>query len=306
MPHQWSQRKQLIHTNLNGAFYAELLASSDSEDDNDPLDSSSDEDLLESLLVQAAVEDSRYLNPRPEYNISPKISNFWPHQVNTMNDDKFMGNFGLPLSKFSALEQEIATNPVFHNKSNCKQNSVALQLAVFLYRLRRNGNGCRIEDVADLFAISVGSVVKFEDRVMQALMELKGKYLSWPDSNERERISSEFAKLGFSGCVGIVDGSHAVLFQRPGVDGDVWFSRKKFYGVQFQALVAHNKKILDIVCGWPSSVHDSVVWEHSGFVLQPEEYFSQHEYLLADSGHPMGHYILIPYRSSSSERQKQI
>lgn len=43
MPHQWSLRKQSIHTSLNGVLYSELTASSYSEDKNDPLDNSSDE-----------------------------------------------------------------------------------------------------------------------------------------------------------------------------------------------------------------------------------------------------------------------
>lgn len=61
--------------------------------------------------------------------------------------------------------------------------------------------------------MSNGSLVAFTQHCFIALETLLVDETQWPDARERESISSEFAKFGFPGWVGLIDGSLLPLSQ---------------------------------------------------------------------------------------------
>jgi hypothetical protein len=61
---------------------------------------------------------------------------------------------------------------------------------------------------------------------------------------------------GFDGCVGFVDGTTFPLFQRPGMDGEVFFDCKKQYSINTQIVVDCNKYITSFMTGWPGLCAD--------------------------------------------------
>ena len=79
-------------------------------------------------------------------------------------------------------------------------------------------------------------------------------------TDQRREISQRFAnKHGLPGAVGIVDGTPVTFANRPGIDGEVWFSRKQRYSMNLQLVCDDRGKILYYIVGWPGSVCDNTV-----------------------------------------------
>ena len=72
----------------------------------------------------------------------------------------------------------------------------------------------------------------FTGRVLTAVISLKEDFIRWSTEHERERMSDYMdERYGLKNAVGIIDGTHFNLSQRPHVDGEVFWTRKCRYGV---------------------------------------------------------------------------
>ncbi|KAL3679903.1 hypothetical protein R1sor_022859 [Riccia sorocarpa] len=60
----------------------------------------------------------------------------------------------------------------------------------------------------------------------------------------RAAIAEHFAALGFSGSVGLVDGTLVKLSQRPRDDGKTYFTCKSNYSLNVQVICDHNKRVI--------------------------------------------------------------
>ncbi len=104
-----------------------------------------------------------------------------------------------------------------------------------------------------------------------------------------------YEKYGVPDCVGFIDGTHLILSQRPTIDGEVYFNRKKTYSFNVQLICDDQRRILWYQLGWPGSVYDSTVFSHSNMYKNQEGYFSGLEFLIGDSGYTLSKRMLIPY-----------
>ncbi|RKO91932.1 hypothetical protein BDK51DRAFT_51473 [Blyttiomyces helicus] len=111
---------------------------------------------------------------------------------------------------FNALLARISGHPILQNNSRWPQTTP----------------GC-VGKMIQLFGIGAGSVVLFTKRMVQALTECRGEWVVWPDVARRKEISGVMSEKGFPGCVGIVDGTTIPSPQKPAIDGEVYFDRKK-------------------------------------------------------------------------------
>ena len=60
MPRTWTRKRQLVHSNMSAALYREILASTSSEETLGYLSqSTSDDELIEGLLIESVIEESR-------------------------------------------------------------------------------------------------------------------------------------------------------------------------------------------------------------------------------------------------------
>jgi len=55
-----------------------------------------------------------------------------------------------------------------------------------------------------------------------------------------------------------------------------------------------------ILAGWSNSAHNSRIWNASQIAKEPEEYFSQEQYLLTDSAYGLTTYTMTPYKKPAS------
>ncbi|KAI9917821.1 hypothetical protein PsorP6_012616 [Peronosclerospora sorghi] len=135
--------------------------------------------------------------------------------------------------------------------------------------------------------VADGTVTLYTDRVISALVRLASEFVRWPQPEERREISRPIAqRSGIVGAVGIVDGTHINFAQRPAIDREVFFSRKHRYGFNAQVIVDDRGMIRFFQSGLPASLYDSTAFTFTPISKQPEQFFSENEFLLGDSGFP--------------------
>ena len=124
------------------------------------------------------------------------------------------------------------------------------------------------------------------NRVIVALLNIESQVTFWPDAEEREEIShafeADFDVIG--GCVGIIDGFHVVLNQRPGRhDGADFFNRKGSYSFNILGICDHQRRLRHLSVGNVGRAGDNKMWANTRHSSQPEQSFTGNQYVLADS-----------------------
>lgn len=192
----------------------------------------------------------------------------------------------------------IKDDPVFQARTPRRpQRPVHHQLAAFLCRF---GSEDALK-ASCVMTIAEGSIYAYCYRVCRAFRNIRDAYISWPDVDCRRAIKEETSKLGFPGCIGIADGTLFRLTNKPLIEGESYWSRKKFYGVCMfcnsctklcvniiqlaaQVVCDHLGRIQSYELGWPGSVSDVTMFQESDLWLNKEKYFADDEYILVDRG----------------------
>ncbi|ODN74656.1 hypothetical protein L202_06996 [Cryptococcus amylolentus CBS 6039] len=191
---------------------------------------------------------------------------------------------------FHSLWEAIRDNEAFHNNSRNPQEHSAYQLYTTLVHLRRRGNGMSHGEVAEKLGIKAGTSFLWTMRTLEAIHRSLGsrKCISWPDPKERKRIRREFGLTSpFKKCVGLIDGTLLELEYVPGrEDKRLWYGRKDTYG--FNILVVQTKSVR--------------VYRNPQ--MEPQHYFSDGKYLLADSGFTPNPNCLPNYKSNAGGRNR--
>ena len=180
------------------------------------------------------------------------------------------------------------------------------RLAAFLLRL---GSSMHYRSIGALLGISDSSVSRSIDDCLLALLdpkrELRRTAFVWPTSvpggpeaaAEGFRGACGWGNRGFESCMGAVDGSH-IRTQMPVPDKLSWINRKGYQSVILQGTCDSTMKFIDIVVGWPGSVHDARVFRNSPMFLHAHETFPPGFYILGDSGYPLQEWCLVPFKST--------
>lgn len=139
----------------------------------------------------------------------------------------------------------------------------------------------------------------YTDRFFEALLNIEHEHTFWPTPQERSRIERQFADDCDipSGCVGVVDGCHVVLWARPGTDDfSDYYNRKGSYSYNVQMVCDANKVIRQVQVGFAGSAHDSRVYGCSWFLDEASGAFDSGQYLLADSAYPPGDHCVTVFK----------
>lgn len=151
---------------------------------------------------------------------------------------------------FQVILQLIQDNPVFCNESNVPQSPVEKQLAVTLYRLGCFGNGASVMDIARTAGIAEGPVELFTARCFEAIEALHNVFVRplTVDEKELEKVWID-QHLGFKGTWRqgwvMYDGTIVVLYERPGLNGASYYTRKSNYGLNAQVRILSKYKSND-------------------------------------------------------------
>src|SRR4030095_7830788 len=77
-----------------------------------------------------------------------------------------------------------------------------------------------------------GSVERYTDRCIVAVLAHEGEIVTWPTQEERSQISSRiYEESGFTSCIGFADGTLFPFESKPSLNGEDWYSRKGRYGM---------------------------------------------------------------------------
>jgi hypothetical protein len=224
----------------------DLLTPSFDDDDEEGDDCDAEADLLAKeaqlkldLAILEAIKATRYLRTRPHVPKSGNLHLAWEYAQKEEDHGRFRGMLRVSPLVFSVILELIKDHPVFTNNSNVPQTPVDVQLAVTLYHLGHYGNAASLEDVARMAGISEGSVEAFTYRCFDAIEALHDMFVRPLTAEEKEREKEWLDEhLGFRGLWRegwiMYDGTIVVLYAKPGLNGDAYYTRKANYGLNVQ------------------------------------------------------------------------
>ncbi|KAK7261444.1 hypothetical protein RIF29_27756 [Crotalaria pallida] len=145
-------------------------------------------------------------------------------------------------------------------------------------------------------------------RFVEAMEKSGLKHIKWPSTEtDMKAIKSRFEKLnGLPNCCGVIHATHfnlctASSSTEPSLD----------QSMVMQAIVDPAMKFMDVCAGWPGSMHESLIFEHSKFKelcdmgdrlrgkkLRLSKGVEIREYILGSSGYPMLPYLIVPYEGN--------
>jgi hypothetical protein len=178
----------------------------------------------------------------------------WDYAQNPQDHWRFRQMLRVSPLVFGTILSLIKDHPVFQNNSNNSQVPVEVQLAVTLYRMGRYGNGGSVVDIARVAGCSEGSVEKYTERCFDAIEPLHNIFVRklTPEEKEIEKKWIE-EQLGFTGGTWregwlMYDGTIVVIYKKPGLNGDAYFTRKSTYGLNVQVnLHSHSIRVESII-----------------------------------------------------------
>jgi len=167
---------------------------------------------------------------------------------------------------------------------------------MFLYFLGFSGNGASVEQARSKYGYSVGMLQNARERVADALYSMMGEMIKWPEADARAAMCTEVEQQhGFRWAFFTVDGTHHNLAFTPGFDREAFFNRKKRYSIV--AMVANDvkRRVINVIIGWPGSVHHSRVLGTAAYLKDDGEgfFYSGNQHGLGDAAFGV-HKRLIP------------
>jgi len=184
------------------------------------------------------IMQTRYLRGRHPVKKAGNLHLAWEYAQNPNDHHRFTQMLRVTPESFQFILQLIQDHPIFTTTSHRPQTPVEIQLAVTLFRMGRYGNGASVKDIARTAGISEGAVERFTDRCFEAIHSHHDEFIRPLTEAEKEREKAWIEKN--IGCVGwregwiMYDGTIVVLFQKPGLNGDTYYTRKCNYGLNAQ------------------------------------------------------------------------
>ena len=131
-----------------------------------------------------------------------------------------------------------------------------------------------------------GSVDKYIERFINAVMKRQSKYVKWPMGEERKRIIKRHEELfGLPNCIGFLDGSLFPIYQAPHWHPELFWSRKSRPAIQNMVICDFDLRILFGETGHYGSANDPGVVMKGGFLDHLDSYFEGDEYVVSDSAY---------------------
>ncbi|CAH1974756.1 unnamed protein product [Acanthoscelides obtectus] len=103
---------------------------------------------------------------------------------------------------------------------------------------------------------------------------------------------------------GSIDCTHIKIQSPGGDDAEVFRNRKGYFSLNVQTVSDAKLKILNIVCRWPGSTHDSAIFQNSRLCYQFETGVHAAGLHLGDNGYPLKNYLMTPFLSPQTIGQQ--
>ena len=197
-----------------------------------------------------------------------------------------------------------------------QDDGASQMLAVVLWRL---ASGNSVRTTASQFGCSESSVVRWTDIVCNCIFDAsEGSFGLPPIGSRRQQETFEYFRAesakssasghGFPRARGAIDCTHILLQRAPAGTSDplAFMDRKGHYSMQVQAVCDEDMVFLDVLVGWPGSVHDARILRNSELFARSAETFSDGSYLLGDAGYPALPWLVPAFRDANRLTAPQI
>lgn len=256
-----------------------------------------------SLAMHKAFVEERYIKPRIFVPKSDWARDVLPQYA----DDRWRSFARMSPESFQHVLRFISDNPVFYNNFTSPQASIETQLKIALWKLGNDGSASGFRSSASQWGVSEGHINNCTKRVVTALFQLREQYIKWSSETERRRESIKSdEREGFVGAVGKANGTDIVLQYKSGgvFDGEAFFNRKKRYAIDLCGVCDSSKKFIYMFIGFSNATHDVRVWGYIRLHQDPEAYFSENQYVLADSAYMNIEYLVTSYKAPHTRRRR--
>ncbi|XP_059141242.1 putative nuclease HARBI1 [Physella acuta] len=164
-------------------------------------------------------------------------------------------------------------------------------------------NSETFQDVADRFHLAKGQLHKIFTKFCNAIDTWSKDLIQMPSKSQQLEIAKEIQnRTTIPGVIGVVDGCH-IHIRGPGQPHrDAYLNRRGVPSIKLMGTCDHNLRFIDVYIGWPGSVSDAKVFQHSPL----KEYLESGNidkdfHLVADAGYKNMPYLLTPYREALSD-----
>lgn len=155
--------------------------------------------------------------------------------------------------------------------------------------------------MASLFGVGNGGTIdKITSRVFESILSVEKDFLKWPTEAERNKLVLEtFEEVPY--CIGYADDTEIALEERPVwyFDPISFYSKEKQYSIKLQAVCDHTLLFLQILVGYPGSVHNARIYKNCNLAMHHKEYFTEPQYLAADCAFKLTTTVITPFRQNS-------
>lgn len=251
----------------------------------------SNSDISMSISTSSSDEDERRRTFKPRMN---------PFEF--YNDEEFKNRYRLTKAVVTLLVNliEPKIKPfTLRNRSICALEQVLLTISYF-------ASGAFQITVADHIRIHKSTACRIIKKVSAAIAELRPHFISMPNTHQdRNRIKSEFFNISsFPNVIGCIDCTHIKIQSPGGSRAELYRNRKGYFSLNVQVICDANLKIMDVICRWPGSVHDTTIINDSHIRADFESGVYGSDYLLGDSGYPCRAYLLTPFLRPSTPSEE--
>lgn len=161
-------------------------------------------------------------------------------------------------------------NELWFNKSEydcCGQKTWPLEVLV-LGCLRILGRGMCLDGIQELSGVSIEVQRKFLHKFCHLFSNTQfDKYCGLPrDPEEIDKIVSEYALLGFPGCIGSTDCVHIAWDRCPYKLRFEYTGKAHYPTVSFEVTCTHSRRILACSKGFPGSTNDKTIATFDEFI----------------------------------------
>jgi len=119
------------------------------------------------------------------------------------------------------------------------------------------GHDAKIRVVTTNTGVSRTTQKRFFDRWITKMSSLKDNYIYLPrDNDELRRITDDYQRVGFPGCVGSIDVVHVSWDRCPAELRNIYKGKEKFPCVGFQVVSSSRRFIQYVSKGFPGSLND--------------------------------------------------
>jgi hypothetical protein len=207
---------------------------------------------------------------------------------------------------FDYIYSLIRNHPCFEPGAMGGRPQISPRLQLFVTLARFADAGLSIKKFAANFKVGKGSVKTFSLRICEAIVSIERRFLQWPNAAHR-RVLADYgmSRFGFDGYIGNQDGTHFYLKYAPTFKlfPETFYDTMHSGGYGYNVILTadHTGSVIHYSLGWPGSVHDASIQQHSVMFRSPGSFFEKGQYLFVDTGFMRTMWAVTPYKAPAGD-----